>query len=142
MQNLKTRHLSVIAACTIIPLQLFLAFGFTFTAAKNISAWHWAFVWSTFLLNIPALILTWFFPRSGSYWVLGNTIISLAIASGFLWNSHFEAKSYGGSLLSALSMAPIRAMVMASFLWLPQLIFGGAMLYRVSCEKRQAPVSR
>jgi len=83
MKHSREKRLSLMATFLIIPLHLFLTFGFTFTSPKNITAWHWAFVWFTFLLNIPAILVSWFYPKLGACWVLVNTATSLAIAGGF-----------------------------------------------------------
>ena len=131
MKHSREKRLSLMATFLIIPLHLFLTFGFTFTSPKNITAWHWAFVWFTFLLNIPAILVSWFYPKLGACWVLVNTATSLAIAGGFLWHSYFAGIREGYSLFTALAIVAARAIMMACFLWLPQMLFAGAMLIAV-----------
>lgn len=125
------RRLTLLAACTIIPLQILLMFGFTFTSPKNISSWLWAFVWFTFILNIPAILISWSLPKLGAYWVLLNTAVSVSIAAGFLLHRYVEGRNFGDGLLTALGVLAARAFIMALFLWAPQLAFAGAMLYRL-----------
>ncbi len=128
MTKERTKRLCWIATCVVIPLDMWLAFGFTFTGPQNISFWHWAFVWFTFLLNIPAVLLSWKQPKVSAYWLLGNTSVSILIACGFLWHSYLEGRGTGGSLSVALASVAGRALIMAIFLWAPQIVFAIAFL--------------
>lgn len=125
----RARRLSLVATCILVPLDLWLTFGFTFTSPQNISFWHWAFVWFTFLLNIPAVLISWMLPRVSAYWLLANTAVSLAIASGFLWHSYLEGRASGDGFFTALGVVAMRAALMAVLLWGPQLFFACAFLF-------------
>ncbi|HET9181317.1 MAG TPA: hypothetical protein VFP59_04220 [Candidatus Angelobacter sp.] len=65
----------------LIPWELFMAFGFAFTFRAHEPLTAWLFVWFTFLLNIPAVLLSWIWPRAGAYWLLGNVMVSLTIGT-------------------------------------------------------------
>ncbi len=128
MNDARIRRISLFGTCLLIPFDLWLAFGLTFTGPQNISAWHWAFVWFTFLLNIPAVLVSWSSPRFAAYWVVVNTAISLLIGAGFLRHSYIEAVPEYGALKSVM-MAGAQAWLGVVILWFPHLLFAGKILF-------------
>ncbi len=65
---------SSVALLTLVPWQLFLAMGFTFTFREHEPAILWAFVAFLFLLDIPAVLLSFFFPRFAMWWMAANVV--------------------------------------------------------------------
>src|SRR5690242_14859398 len=76
MTTLRSRRdslvVSTIALLTLVPSQLFFAMGFTFAFREHEPAMLWAFVWFVFLLDVPAVVLSFFLPRWATWWVAAN----------------------------------------------------------------------
>jgi hypothetical protein len=64
----------------LIPINLigFMFFGFSFTDHE--SEWVWSFIQFADLWQIPAILLSFFFPRTAAIWLLSNILISVGIA--------------------------------------------------------------
>lgn len=77
----------------VIPWELLITAGFTLSFRTHESFWTWAFVWSGFLLNIPAILLSKFRPALGASWVLVNVATSMTIGLVFEWRSYIENAS-------------------------------------------------
>ncbi|MGZ4867938.1 MAG: hypothetical protein ACXV7C_11980 [Candidatus Angelobacter sp.] len=124
----QTKTVSLMGSFVVIPWDLFMTFGFTFSFRAHESFWAWAFVWLAFLLNVPAVIISFFFPRLGTYWVLVNTALSMALGIGYEMNSYIgsrhaaepPAMGFGGALATMFTTAV--------FLWGPPLVFAAGML--------------
>lgn len=124
----QTRTASLIGSFVVIPWDLFMTFGFTFSFSVHESFWAWAFVWLAFLLNVPAVLSSFFFPRLGAYWVLANTVLSMALGIGFELSSYIAtrhaveppAMGFGGALAAMFTTAV--------FFWGPPLVFAAGML--------------
>jgi hypothetical protein len=86
-----TRIIAIVSAVLLIPIDLFLAFGITFTFREPEPWISWIFVWFAFLLDVPALLLGVFKPRAGAYWVLANAIISGTMVATFLVRDFMNA---------------------------------------------------
>jgi len=124
----QTRTASLIGSFVVIPWDLFMTFGFTFSFSAHESIWAWAFVWLAFLLNVPAVISSFFFPRLGAYWVLANTVLSMTLGIGVELNSYIASRraveppamGFGGALAAMFTTAV--------FFWGPPLVFAAGML--------------
>lgn len=95
----------------VVPWELFMTFGFTFTFRAHEPLLTWLFVWFTFLLNIPAVLCSWLWPRVAAFWLLGNVTVSLLIG-------------ISQGVLSYMHSTPREP-------WLPGTVFSGifAMIY-------------
>src|ERR1700735_4092126 len=108
----------------VVPWECFLTFGFTFTMRGHESLWVWAFVLFAFLLNIPAVLLSWFLPRQGALWILANTAISMAIGVAFQWTNYLHNPDSPASLLTLFA-----GLIMEiALLWFAPLAFALGIL--------------
>ena len=100
------RLVAIVAAMLIIPLELSLAFGITFSFREHEPLISWVFVWFAFLLDVPALPLGIVLPRWGARWVLLNAIVSGLLAMGFEVHSAMQATGANvtGGLVKLLMM--------------------------------------
>ena len=111
-------------ALLVVPWECFLTFGFTFTMGGHESIWVWAFILFAFLLNIPAVLLSWFMPRQGALWVLANTAISMAIGAGSQWRNYLHNPDSSGSLLTLFA----GLVTEIALLWFAPLAFAFGIL--------------
>jgi len=107
----------------VVPWECFLTFGFTFTLTGHESFWVWAFVLFAFLLNIPAVLLSWFMPRQGALWILANTAISMAIGAGFQWKNYLNNSDSSASFISSLLTLFAGLVAEIALLWFAPLAF-------------------
>jgi hypothetical protein len=112
----------------VVPWECFLTFGFTFTMAGHESLWIWTFVLFAFLLNIPAVLLSWFMPRQGALWILANTAISMAIGAGFQWKNYLHNPDSSASFISTLLTLFARLVAEIALLWFAPLAFAFGIL--------------
>jgi drug/metabolite transporter (DMT)-like permease len=112
----------------VVPWECFLTFGFTFTMRAHESLWVWAFVLFAFLLNIPAVLLSWFLPRQAALWILANTAISMAIGAGFQWKSYLDNPHSSASFISSLLTLFAGLVGEIVLLWFAPLAFAFGIL--------------
>lgn len=124
----QTKTASLIGSFVIIPWDLFMTFGFTFSFRAHESLWAWAFVWLAFLLNVPAVISSFFFPRIGAYWVLANTVLSMALGIGFELSSYIASRHAAEPPAMGFAGTVVAMVTTAVFFWGPPLIFAAGML--------------
>lgn len=105
-----------------------MTFGFTFSFKAHESLWAWVFVWLAFLLNIPAVISSFFFPRLGAYWVLANTVVSMALGIGFELSSYIASRHTADTPIMGFAGALATMFTTAVFFWGLPLIFAAGML--------------
>jgi hypothetical protein len=81
MQWGKQKWISLLGTFTLIPWDLFLAFGFTFSfkGGGYDTILDRAFVWATFYCTVPAVLVSWFLPKIGGYAILTSTAASIVI---------------------------------------------------------------
>ena len=92
------------------------------------SIWVWAFVLFAFLLNIPAVLLSWFMPRQGALWILANTAISMAIGATFQWKSYLDNPHSSAGFISSLLTIFAGLIVEIALLWFAPLAFAFGIL--------------
>jgi hypothetical protein len=122
----------------LIPWDLFWSFGFTFTSLGNVSRSDWAFLWFTFYLTVPVVLVSWIFPRLGAYWMLANTTVSMMLVAfrEIAWYIHYRRNPY--PLTSPLLLAVLLELFWYFiFFWLFKLIFAGAILFVRQQERIQ-----
>lgn len=124
----QTKTASLIGSFVIIPWDLFMTFGLTFSFKAHESLWAWVFVWLAFLLNIPAVISSFFFPRLGAYWVLANTMVSMALGIGFELSSYIASWHTADTPIMGFAGALATMFTTAVFFWGLPLIFAAGML--------------
>jgi hypothetical protein len=126
----------------VIPWECFLTFGFTFAMKGHESLWIWAFVLFAFLLNIPAVLLSWFMPKQGALWILANTAISMAIGAGFQWKNYLDNPNSSASFISSLLTLFAGLAVEIALLWFAPLAFAfGILLILNSSELESAQMA-
>jgi hypothetical protein len=64
----------------VVPWELLMTFGFTFTFRAHEPVLTLLFVWFTFLLNIPAVACSWLWPRAAAFWLVGNVVVSVLMS--------------------------------------------------------------
>jgi hypothetical protein len=108
----------------VAPWNLLVAFGVTFTFREHESVMAWMFVWVTFLLTAPASILALTWPRIGGAWVVGNLVISVAMASAFELKSAAapDASPFQADMLPGL-------LLWAAVFWLPNIFLALGLLW-------------
>src|SRR4051812_38696967 len=84
----------------IIPLDLLVAFGMSFTAPSNLKMSHVVFLLFACLLDIPAITISFIRPRLGSSMILLGTAVSLAMAAAFfMGHGEWPTRKVGGQAL-------------------------------------------
>jgi hypothetical protein len=134
----QTRLVSLMGALLVIPWECFCIFGFTFTFRSHEPFWTWAFVWFAFVLNIPAVLVSFIKPRLAAYWILANMAISMAIGIGFEWKSYLENPGSSKNLISSLldEFAGLTGTIV--FFWFAPAAFAFAMLTILLFAKLEA----
>lgn len=130
--------LSLFGMVVVIPWDLLIAFGFTFRSASNIPTSDWLFVWITFYLSVPAVLLSWFSPRWAARWMLLNTALSAIIVAQreLQWLLGYKRAPY--ALTMPLPIALFFELVsMIVFFWGPNLVFGVGLAYLSSGSHEQ-----
>jgi hypothetical protein len=117
--------ISLAGTLLVVPWELFMAFGFTFTFRAHEPLTAWLFVWFTFLLNIPAVLCSWLWPRLAGFWLIGNVAISLAIGIGFELMSFVQAPR---SAASEFFNGIFGLIYTAVFFWGPPLMMAAGLL--------------
>jgi hypothetical protein len=126
----------------VIPWEFFLTFGFIFTLTGHEPFWIWAFVLFAFLLNIPAVLLSWFMPRQGALWILANAAISMAIGAGFQWKNYLNNPDSSASFISSLLTLFAGLVVEIALLWFAPLAFAfGILIILNSAELESAQMA-
>lgn len=115
--QISCRMLSLLGTVVMIPWDLFLAFGFTFTS-EHITRTDCIFIWATFYLTIPVVLISWMLPRLAAYWMIGNIVVSMSVL-------RFREISW---------YLPPLALVFEAFryffcFWILKLFFAGSLLY-------------
>lgn len=124
MGSLNERHslaVSIVALFTLIPVDLFLAFGFTFSfTGDEPFFWGWAFVWTAFFLDAPAVLISFFAPKIGAWFLSFNAVASFLMSFIFLAKNAIEAHFRIGTLALARTIIMLVAFwgVKALFIWL------------------------
>lgn len=120
---------SLAGTSLVIPWELFMAFEFSFTLRVHEPFTTWLFLWFTFLLNIPAILASWIWPRAGAYWLLVNVTVSLAIAIGFELISSVQATPGAPSAASEFFNGILGLIYAAIFFWGPPVVVAGGLLF-------------
>ena len=112
----------------VVPWELFMTFGFTFTFRAHEPMLTWLFVWFTFLLNIPAVICSWLWPRVAAFWLIANVMVSLLISIAqetlsYMHSSQGEPWSPGAVFSGILAI-----IYSAVFFWGPPLLIAAGLL--------------
>ena len=81
---------SLLGALLFLPLYLFWGGVFSFSYSLNDSAWAWAFGITACWFQILAILFSFMKPRFAALWLIGNTAMSILLASG-----HLKALEHG-----------------------------------------------
>lgn len=122
----------------VVPWECFLTFGFTFTMRAHESLWVWAFILFAFLLNIPAVLLSWFRPKQGALWILANAAISMAIGPGFQWKSYLDNPHSSASFISSWLTVFAGLIAEIVLLWFAPLAFAFGILMILSSPELES----
>jgi len=120
---------SLAGTLLVIPWELFMAFAFSFTFRAHEPLTTWLFVWFTFLLNIPAILSSWMWPRAGACWLIANVMASLAIGTGFELISIVQSKPGAPSAASEFFNGILGLIYAAVFFWGPPVVVAGGLLF-------------
>jgi hypothetical protein len=131
----QNKTFALLGCLLVIPWELFLIFGFTFSLAGRESLWTWAFILFAFLLNIPAVLLSWFKPKWSAYWLLANIAVSMAIGAGFQLQGYRENPHSTESLASTLLNLFAGGIVSIVLLWFAPAIFAFGTLIVIHSEQ-------
>lgn len=116
-----------------------MAFGYTFSFRGNEPTAHWLFVWVTFYLTVPAVPVSWLFPKLGAYWVLLDTGISISIVAAQRISWYWEFRRHPYPLAYSLPIAiAFQVFYVGSCFWAGKLIFGLVTLH-LRRRAEQAP---
>lgn len=131
------RTLSLLGTVIMIPWDLFLAFGFTFTSAEHITFTDWIFIWATFYLTIPAVLISWVLPKLAAYWIIVNTAASMSVVGFREINWYLQYRHSPYDLATPLPLAFVFEAFWYFFcFWIFKLFFGAGLLY---VSKRRKP---
>ena len=129
-------------AIFVLAWEAFLTFGLTFSFTEHESFLTWAFLCFTTLLNIPAILCLWRWPRLSAYWLLINIAGSFLSTAGVIYERYSELSRigeqspFGDMFTGGLLVGMIKTSAM---LWLPQLVLC-LLLFRFS--KSTAPAEK
>jgi hypothetical protein len=132
------KTIALLGSLLVIPWELFLVFGFTFSLNGHESSWTWAFILFAFLLNIPAVLLSWFKPKWSAYWVLANIAVSMAIGAGFQLQGYRENPHSTESLASTLLNLFAGGIASIVLLWFAPAIFAFGTLIVIHSEQLES----
>ena len=134
----QNKTIALLGCLLVIPWELFLVFGFTFSLHGHESLWTWAFILFAFLLNIPAVLLSWFEPKWSANWVLANMAVSMAIGAGFQLRNYLENLHSTESLPSALLSLFAEGVVAIVLLWFAPAVFAFGTLIVIHSEQLES----
>src|SRR5215831_11065970 len=118
MKWTRLRTVSFLGTVVLIPWDLFMAFGYTFSFPSNPPIVEKLFVWITFYMTVPAVLISWRFPKLGAYWILLDTAISVLIvaAQRLIWYVEFRQRPY--ELAHSLPVAiALQIFYVGAFFW-------------------------
>lgn len=124
------KTLSLFGTLGLIPWDLFMAMGYKFSGPEHLAALDATFVWATFYLTIPAVLISWVSPKLGAYWILANTAISASIwvVHKISWYLEYRRNPY--TLETPIPVGVFLELVsMAVFFWGGKLFFAWGLLY-------------
>ena len=133
------RTVALFGTLILIPWDLFMAFGYTFSFRSSEPIVEWLFVWVTFYLTLPAVLISWLFPKLGAYWILLNTTISVLIvaAQRISWYLEFRRKPY--ELAHPLPIAiALQIFYVGAFFWGGKLAFSCGIFHYSRDSKKCA----
>lgn len=134
----QNKTIALLGCLLVIPWELFLIFGFTFSLTGRESLWTWAFILFAFLLNIPAIMLSWFNPKLSAYWLLANMAVSMAIGAGFQLRGYLENPHSTESLTSTLLSLFAQSVATIVFLWFAPAVFAFGTLIVIYAEQHES----
>jgi hypothetical protein len=119
---------SLAGTLLVVPWELFMTFGFTFTFRAHEPFLAWIFVCFTFLLNVPAVLCSWFWPRVAGWWLVGNVTISVVTAIVY---TLLPIRSSPLSMPKAAELVSgiFQIIYTALFFWGPPLLIAGGLLF-------------
>ena len=135
--NQKT--VALLGTMLLIPWDLYMAFGYSFSFPSNPPLLERVFVCVTFYLTLPAVLISWLFPKLGAYWILLNTTISVLIvaAQRINWYLEFRRKPY--ELAHPLPIAIVaQIFYVGAFFWGGKLAFSLGILHYGRDSQRRA----
>ena len=119
---------SLAGTLLVVPWELFMTFGFTFSFREHEGLLAWLFVWFTFVLNIPAVLCSWVWPRVAGWWLVANVTISLVTAIVYTL-LHIRSAPLSMPEASELFSGMFQIIYTALFFWAPPLLIAGGLLF-------------
>lgn len=129
MKDLKV--IATVFAVFALVWEVILSFGLTFGFRQHESFFAWVFVIFTTLLNIPAILCSWRWPRFSAYWLAFNTACSILIALGTVLKKYSVLRHAADHIpLSAQFSGHLFGGILgeAAALWLVQMLLCALLL--------------
>jgi hypothetical protein len=113
----------------LIPWDLFMGFGYTFSVNDIPPVLDHVFVWTTFWLTVPAVVISWVMPKLSGYWILVNTGISISIVAYQRIIEYIEYRRHPYELAMPLPLAILaQVLIVGVAFWGGKILFGLAGL--------------
>lgn len=120
---------SVLGTLLLIPWDLLMGLGYTFSFRDNQPVLDQVFVWTTFWLTVPAVLISWLLPKLSGCWILVNTGISISIVAYQRIIGYMEYRRHPYELAMPLAVAIlVQVLYAGTFFWAGKILFGIAML--------------
>jgi hypothetical protein len=124
-----TKTWSLWGTLLLIPWDLFMGFGYTFSLRDNAPLLDQVFVWTTFWLTLPAVLISWVMPKLSGYWILVNTGISISIVAYQRIIEYIEYRRHPYELAMPLPLAILaQVLIVGVAFWAGKILFALAML--------------
>jgi len=106
-----------------------MGFGYTFSFRDNPPISDQVFVWTTFWLTVPAVLISWLLPRLSGCWILFNSGISISIVAYQRIIGYVEYRRHPYELAMPLPVAIlVQVLYVGTLFWAGKILFGLAML--------------
>jgi hypothetical protein len=106
-----------------------MGFGYTFSLRDNAPLLDQVFVWTTFWLTLPAVLISWVMPKLSGYWILVNTGISISIVAYQRIIEYIEYRRHPYELAMPLPLAILaQVLIVGVAFWAGKILFALAML--------------
>jgi hypothetical protein len=123
------KTVALLGTIILIPWDLFMGFGYTFSFKGNEPILERVFVWSTFYLTVPAVLVSWVFPRLGAYWILVNTAVSFLLQAIHQLQSYLAYRRSPYPLTRPLPVIVLlEVFYLGLFFWFGKLAFSWCLL--------------
>jgi hypothetical protein len=120
---------SLLGTLLLIPCDLLMGFGYTFSFRTNEPVLEQVFVWTTFWLTVPAVLISWLLPKLSGCWILVNTGISISVVAYQRIIEYIEYRRHPYEPAMPLPIAILEEVLfVGAVFWAGKIFFGLAML--------------